>query len=406
MSYVSTLTVPQARRFQRAALTATGIDSLGTGSYVSAAVVLFTQHLSVNPAAVGFGLTLSAISGMLASLPISALADRWGNLRVFTCSYILRALGTLVWVFISGDAQYLAYSLLFGVIDRSAASLTRSLMVAPLSKEDSIRLIGLTALPANIGYGLGAGLSALVLFLNLPIIVILGLNSATFIFVIILYRLTLRDLDLSKADVSPSVITSWTRIKSSLASSHRRRIVFDNFLFSFHRTFLNVYFPLAVVVYAPNYVWVVPVLFVVNAVVVALTQAAVNAWADQRNRHQKLWGISGLLLGISMFPVPLFAAVGEDVAGKLLIGLLIVQIAAEIAQSAALTVYMVRMSREENLATDLSAINLGGQFQNITGPAIFSSLVVPERWPLAILAGAVIGARGVLVLRRPSNPSL
>lgn len=384
-------------------MAATGVDALGTGSYVSAAAVLFTQHLGVSPSAVGLGLAISAVSGMLASLPVSALADKWGSLRVFTISYLIRAAGTLAWVLISGDLQYLVYSLLFGVIDRSAASLTRSLVVAPLAKDESIRLIGLTALPANIGYGLGAGLSALVLYFHLPIMLILAVNSLTFVLVVILYRHALGNLDVSKARVAASALTSWSRIKSSLDSAHRRQLAFENFLFSFHRTLLNVYFPLAVVTYAPSYVWIVPILFVFNAVIVALTQASVNSWADHKSRHQKMWGISGILLGASVLPIPLLALAAEDTAGMMLAGLLIVQIATEIVQSAALTVYMVRMSREENLTTDLSAINLGGQFQNIIGPAIFSSLIVPGRWPVAVAAGLIIGARGVVVLSRNST---
>lgn len=117
-----------------------------------------------------------------------------------------------------------------------------------------------------------------------------------------------------------------------------------------------------------------------------------------------MWGTSGLLLGASILPIPLLALAAEDAAGMILVGLLIIQIATEIAQSAALTVYMVRMSREENLTTDLSAINLGGQFQNIIGPAIFSNLIVPGRWPVAVAAGLIIGARGLVVLRRNYTP--
>ena len=39
--------------------------------------------------------------------------------------------------------------------------------------------------------------------------------------------------------------------------------------------------------------------------------------------------------------------------------------------SAALAVYMVEFSRSQYLTLDLSAINLGGQLQNIVGPMIF-----------------------------------
>ena len=51
--------------------------------------------------------------------------------------------------------------------------------------------------------------------------------------------------------------------------------------------------------------------------------------------------------------------------------LVIVQIIAELFSSAALAVYMVEFSRSQYLTLDLSAINLGGQLQNIVGPMIF-----------------------------------
>lgn len=49
------------------------------------------------------------------------------------------------------------------------------------------------------------------------------------------------------------------------------------------------------------------------------------------------------------------------------------QILAEMFSSASLAVYMTIFSREDLLATDLSAINLGGQLQNMLGPIIFST---------------------------------
>lgn len=123
------------QRLQRAALLASGIDAFGTGSFVSAAAVIFSSYNHVSAGIIGLGLTFSAVSGMIASMPAAYLADRIGGLRVFTYSYLLRAVGMLGWLIISGDAAFLVYMTLFGIIDRSAASLTRGLIIAPLSRE-------------------------------------------------------------------------------------------------------------------------------------------------------------------------------------------------------------------------------------------------------------------------------
>lgn len=56
--------------------------------------------------------------------------------------------------------------------------------------------------------------------------------------------------------------------------------------------------------------------------------------------------------------------------------LIVSQILAELFSSAALAMYMVIYSRSESLTTDLSAINLGGQMQNILGPTMFGRAAV------------------------------
>jgi len=380
---------PRLRRLERTALIATGVDAVGTGSFVSAASVIFTQMLAVTPLVVGFGLTLSAVTGMIASLPVAAFADRIGKLRVFTLSYLFRAIGTMGWMFVHGDTMFLAYCAVFGIIDRSAASLTRSLIIAPLSHADSVRLIGKTALPGNAGYGLGAGLSALVIFLGIPFVSILTVNALSFVMVVVLFNVALRGEDVSRARLGRSSI-SWATIRLSLGDAKRRVVTWENFIFSFHRTLLNVYFPLLVVTRLPVVSWLVPVAFVLNAAVVGLVQGHANAWADHGGRHATLWQLAGFLLGVAILGVGLLGYVDGWAVYSLAAFLLVSQIAAEIVHGAALAVYMVRLSRDNSLATDLSAMNLGGQFQNIAGPTIFSALVSPTRWPLAVVFGVIV----------------
>ena len=77
------------------------------------------------------------------------------------------------------------------------------------------------------------------------------------------------------------------------------------------------------------------------------------------------------------------------------------QIIAELFSSAALAVYMVEFSRSQYLTLDLSAINLGGQLQNIVGPMIFgesaaSNLLAPLGMGIITLSFTLIELRRVL----------
>lgn len=393
-----------ASAVRRAALFGSAMDAVGTGAFVSAAAIFFATQSGVSPVTVGIGLTISAVSGAAASVPVAHLADRLGPLRVFTLSYALRAIGMLGWLFVGGDVAFLVYSAVFGAVDRSAASLTRSIIAAPLPEDEAVRLFGRMALPTNLGYGLGAGLAGLVMFFDWPLTVVLIVNSASFVAVIIIYRSALHGRDVSDARVRPSALTSWTSFTTAFGSPQRLNITWENFVFSFHRTLLNVYLPLLVVTHWEDFAWIVPAAFVVNAAVVAFTQEKVNIWATAGAHHAIAWAASGIILGVSVLLLSTTVPTSENTRGVIaLVVLILLQILAEILHSAALAVYMVKLSRRDARTTDMSAMNLGGQLQNVVGPSVFGAIVSPHAWVLGVAVGGCIiitGLRASAVGRR------
>ena len=354
------------QRLQRAALLASGIDAFGTGSFVSAAAVIFSSYNHVSAGIIGLGLTFSAVSGMIASMPAAYLADRIGGLRVFTYSYLLRAVGMLGWLTISGNAAFLVYMTLFGIIDRSAASLTRGLIIAPLSREQAT-------------------------------ILLVAANSLSFVVVVMLYRRALKGCNVTAAKVKRSPLTSWTVFRTALTSRSRSRLIIENFLFSFHRTLLNVYLPLLIIHYAPTDTWQAPAIFVANTVVIALAQGPVNHWATKAHNYALAWRCSGLLQAIAFIAVACIPFLSHDFPFIALVMLLaMLQSIAELLSTAGITMYMALLSRKDYLTTDLSAINLGGQFQNIVGPSLFASTitaancVLPAAMGIAIMLAAAL----------------
>lgn len=368
--------INKEKLIERSALLAAGVDSLGTGSFVSISTIFFLNNSHVSATFIGIGLTLSAISGMVASVPIAYFADRLGKLRTFSVSYILRAIGMLLWLVVKGNIGFLIFMTLFGVVDRSAASLTRSLIVAPLSKEKASILMGNMALPTNLGYGIGAGISGIISFFKLNLFIALIINAFSFILVVIIYNYALKGVDVTSAKIKHAQLTSFQAIKSSLINKRRSVLIIENFIFSFHRTLLNVYIPLLVAKNFTNLTWMAPVAFVCNTVVIALFQGFVNKIAVHNKVYDIFWIISGFCLVISFWGIAISNVINEVKTYLILLILLIImQILAELFSSAALAVYMVKFSRSQYLTLDLSAINLGGQLQNIIGPMIFGESV-------------------------------
>ena len=76
--------------------------------------------------------------------------------------------------------------------------------------------------------------------------------------------------------------------------------------------------------------------------------------------------------------------------------LAMLQIIAELLGTASITMYMALLSRKDYMTTDLSAINLGGQFQNIVGQSLFASTitaancVLPAAMGIAIMLAAAL----------------
>lgn len=400
------ITVNKEKLIERAALVASGVDALGTGSFVSISTIFFLTNSHVTATVIGIGLTLSAISGMIASVPIAYFADRLGKLRTFSISYILRAIGMLLWLIVRGNISFLIFMTLFGIIDRSAASLTRSLIVMPLSKEKASILMGNMALPTNLGYGIGAGISGIISFFKLNLAIALIINACSFVLVVIIYNYALKGVDVTSAKTKRSPLTSFQAIKSSVLNKERLILIIENFIFSFHRTLLNVYIPLLVAKKIPNLTWIAPTAFVCNTIVIALFQGTTNKFAVQKKAYDLFWIISGFCLVMSFLGIVVSGIFNANNTYLiLLVFLIVMQIVAELFSSAALAVYMVEFSRSQYLTLDLSAINLGGQLQNIVGPMIFgesaaSNSLAPLSMCVLTLSFTVIELRRILSLCR------
>lgn len=389
------------RRLVHAALMGSFVDAIGTGTWISSAVVVFSRHAHVDSGSIGFGLTLSAIAGMLASVPIGAIADRIGPLRVFCASYFLRALGMMGWLAIDGHLPFLLYSATFGIIDRSAASLTRSLIIAPLDKDEAVRLMGRMALPSNIGFGVGALLSATVLAASLPLWIVLAINSTSFIVVALLYWAVLHSFDTSSAHVKQSALLAAISSPGSITNRDRLEATLQNFVLSFHRTLLTVFIPLELILLAPRETWIIPSVMIANASIVALSQSKVNEIATTGSYGLRFWYGTAIALAASMLLMALSWESPVALRSVLISMMIILQISAELIHSAALSVIFVKFSRADHLTQDLSAINVGGQLQNVVGPTIFASLISSHSPVVALCLATIFLAVGWRIARSP-----
>src|SRR5260221_5517923 len=69
------------------------VGSLGTGLFLTGSVLYYTRVVGLSDAQVGLGLSVAGICGMLGSVPIGRLADRWGPRQMMVVLHLWRGVG-------------------------------------------------------------------------------------------------------------------------------------------------------------------------------------------------------------------------------------------------------------------------------------------------------------------------
>jgi len=100
-----TALVPEAGPRRVYAL-ATLVNTFGFGLVVTSLVLYFTRFVHLGSLQVGLGLTISGLIGLVAGVPVGALADRHGPRTVVRVTFLLQFLSALGYLFIRDFAAF------------------------------------------------------------------------------------------------------------------------------------------------------------------------------------------------------------------------------------------------------------------------------------------------------------
>jgi MFS family permease len=79
---------------QRAFTASTFANSIGSGIYLTAGVLYFTEAVHLPAAQVGLGLGIAGLVALGVGIAVGHLADRWGPRGVYSATLLVRALAT------------------------------------------------------------------------------------------------------------------------------------------------------------------------------------------------------------------------------------------------------------------------------------------------------------------------
>ncbi|MFC3982891.1 MFS transporter [Streptosporangium jomthongense] len=170
--------------------TATFINTVGNGLFVTTSVLFFTRVQGISPQQLGVGLTLGGLCGIAVGYPMGVFADRFGLVRVLTALLVLESVGVLAYLLADTFPAFLVAVAVVTFLDRGAISVRNALVFEAFPPEERLRGRAYVRAVGNAGTGLGAALAAIALVADTPMAyrLIVIVNAVTFLVTAVLIR--------------------------------------------------------------------------------------------------------------------------------------------------------------------------------------------------------------------------
>lgn len=368
------------------------INSTGSGLWLTGSALYFTRVVGVTAAQVGLGLSLAGVAGLLMTMPVGVLIDRFGPRWVSVAVFLWRAGGFIAYAFTRDFAGFLVVTCLLGAVDRVMGPVTQTLVSRAVNEDERPRTMGYVWATRNAAFAFGGGLAGLMITVfgtASYVDLVLG-NAASFILALPVL-LTIRQRSTTAQRRGASLVWS--------AMPRDRRfleLAGVNGLLVAHYTLLTITIPLWLVTRTAAPRTMLGVLLVINTIGASLFQVAVTGRTNTLPLAARKYLQAGLALFLCCAAVAVTAASGAVTASLLLVTAICLLTAAELTQSAAAWQVSFTLSAEERRGSYLAAFSLGETVQTIIGPALLTGLVVAGGWGGWLAVGVLLLAAGAI----------
>ena len=149
-----TALIPEAGSRRVYAL-ATLVNTFGFGLVVTSLVLYFTRVVHLGSLQVGLGLTISGLIGLVAGVPVGALADRHGPRTVVRVTFLLQFLSALGYLFIRDFAAFVVVATV-DMLAMNANQAADGALLRRVGGDDAAVFRSATHAITNVGISLGA----------------------------------------------------------------------------------------------------------------------------------------------------------------------------------------------------------------------------------------------------------
>jgi MFS family permease len=356
---------------------ATAVDWVGTGLFIAAAPAFLLKTVGLSQAAIGAGLTIAGAAGLVTSVPIGALGDRFGPRRVLVGLHLARAAEFAAYPFVvHGEVSFVLLTAAIVAADTATPSVTQAVVAELADERQRVRLMAVLRTTLNVGMSLGALGAALALT---------RLTSTTFAALLLVNAVSFAAAALLVASAS---VGEPARAAGRRASSGRawwealrlppRLLAFGALdgVMTLYLVVLNVALPLWVVAHTAAPAGLIGLLYTLNTALVVVLQVPGSRLAETLRASARTEVLAGAALAASSVVIGVTDAVSAATAIVLLVAGILLLTLGEIGHSAASWQISYSLSGDVGRTRALAVYGLGRSAAYVAGPLLLTVGVV------------------------------
>jgi len=388
--------VPDSRAGRQLSLIAL-VDAIGTGMYYTGSALYFTQIVGLSAKAVGAGLAVGGVTGLVLTVPVGVVADRVGAGRVLIALQLWRAACYVGFCLVTNPVQFIVVAACIGVADGATPPNHQAVVSAMVSGAQRVDTLAKVRAVRNMGFGLGA-LAATVAIGNgsrVGYLILVAGNAVSFVVTAVLLGRIGAAARSSRASGEPAA----TGQRNGRVPPRYLAATVLNGVLSLHMTVLGLGLPL----WVAGHTRVPPILLgpliAGNTVLSVLLQARLARPATELPGALRCAARAGSALAACAVALQLAGRVSWSIVACAITVLAVVLLTlAELWQSSAGWTISFELAPAAQRGRYLSVFQLGTSLQAIVAPIVITGLVLPSRigW---LALGAIVIACGIAVPR-------
>ncbi|MBT0772365.1 MFS transporter [Kineosporia sp. J2-2] len=367
------------------------VQSTGYGLFLTSSAIFFRETIGLSTTQVGLGLSIAGLAGLLLTVPIGRLADRFGARRPLFALYAALIVLFTAYCGVTNFAGFVLVASLISICETSVTPLRATLTHELFPPEDRVRVSAQMRSLLNVGFmagaaGAGAALAVGTRSAFIAVVLLSALGHA--FCAVIVWRL-------EPGPVREPVAPHPHQNRSGLRDLRFVGLALLAGVLEFYQPILTVALPLWIVTRtdAPNSVNAV--ILMLDTVLVILLQVAASRGAETVPGAARMLRRSGLVLALSCAVFATTQGASAAVAIPVLLIGTVVLVVGELSQAAGSWGLALHLPPPGKQGEYQGVFALGRGLQQTTGPAVVTFLAVSQGWWGWLVLGVLLAAAGL-----------